>query len=193
MREWLPENFTPPQGLAEKIAKTAIKRGKARRRNERIALSFCSFLFVGILSFMAVQNFRDLTPLESRHSETGFTAKTNEESPVPRIRPADGVREAVPVAGRSFRSEAPEGLGRMTPSASARKPLPSEVLNFQKVDDSVEISWQGKGRYAVYKCDTPTFSACSIVKVVEGNKYLDKDENSGKIMYYRIEPLERKG
>jgi hypothetical protein len=64
-------------------------------------------------------------------------------------------------------------------------------LRIQKLDHSLEISWEGDGEFIVYKCDSPKFDKCSFADVVSGNRYLDKDDNSAKIVYYRIEPLKK--
>jgi hypothetical protein len=193
MREWLPENFTPPQGLAGKIAKNAIKRGRARRRNERLALSFCSFLFVACFSYVLVNNMDTATnsPVDNAAFKSAPPQAEDLRLPVPAVA-ADSV-------GANGGSPAKVGAIHESPSAKTETANnrfwanPELPLQFSKVDHSVSITWGGKGKYAVYKCDSPKFDACSMVQVVEGNKYLDKDENSGKIVYYRIEPLGKKG
>lgn len=182
MKEWLPENFTPPADRASEIARTAVKRGKARRRNERIALSCCSFLFVAAFTFMAV---RDLRPVGGSP-----TANVNPAVPTNLIPTPSPVIEAAQAAQPANR--APGGPDQNNPAANPA-PAASSDLNVLRVDHSVAITWEGTGTYAVYKCDSPKFDTCSIMEVVEGNSYLDKDENSGKIVYYRIEPLAKRG
>ncbi|MFB3851564.1 MAG: hypothetical protein ACE14Q_06545 [Acidobacteriota bacterium] len=69
--------------------------------------------------------------------------------------------------------------------------LSTTPIKFQKVDHSLEISWEGEGEFIIYKCDSPKFDKCSVADVVEGNRYLDKDDNSATIIYYRVEPLKK--
>ena len=174
MREWLPENFTPPEGRASEAARMAIKRGKARRRNEKIALSFCSFLFIAAFSFMTVRNLEVTAPFAGS-SDNGTQAGS---------RALHG-REPMQNAGVKP-APTPFRVGAIHES-------PASDIEISKVDHSVAIKWGGEGTFAVYKCDSPKFDSCSIMEVVEGNSYLDKDENSGKIVYYRIEPLQKRG
>lgn len=180
MREWLPENFTPPEGRASEAARMAIKRGKARRRNEKIALSCCSFLFVAAFSFMTVRNFHESAP----------------SSFPPLVKGDQGGFEKAQVENPSPSLPLPKGEGASAPAplpAGAIHESPASDIEISKVDHSVAIKWEGEGTFAVYKCDSPKFDSCSIMEVVEGNSYLDKDENSGKIVYYRIEPLHKRG
>ena len=79
----------------------------------------------------------------------------------------------------------------VTPPCPPLKGEESVTPKLQKVDDSLEITWQGEGEFLVYKCESPKFDTCSFVKVVKGNKFLDKNEGSGKIVFYRIEPLKK--
>jgi len=193
MKEWLPENFTPPADKASEVARVAIKRGKSRRRKERIALSLCSFLFVTVMSFMAV---RGLAPL------SGPAPADVPSAPEVAVSGSPGVSGQIPPLAKGDKGGfSTVGSTKPSPALPFRKgegpaepPRASSAdLSMEKVDHSVAISWEGKGTFAVYKCDSPKFDNCSIMQVVEGNSYLDKEENSGKIVYYRIEPLAKKG
>ena len=186
MKEWLPENFTPPRNRVSEIARNAVKRGKARRRNGKIALSCCSFLFVAAFTFMAVQNFH-IGRTAVRPYETAAAVPTVPEPLTPLAKGDQGGFDGMVVENPSPALPLPKGEG-----ASSRQSVPADI-SIEKVDHSVSISWEGKGTFAVYKCDSPKFDACSIMEVVEGNSYLDKEENSGKIVYYRIEPLTKRG
>ncbi len=64
-------------------------------------------------------------------------------------------------------------------------------IKMTKIDHSLEIRWDGEGEFVVYKCESPEFDRCSVADVVSGNRYLDRDDNSAKIVYYRIEPLKK--
>ncbi len=196
MREWLPENFTPPEGRASEAARMAIKRGKARRRNEKIALSCCSFLFVAAFSFMTVRNLEVTAPFagsSDNGTQAGSRALYGREpmrnagvKPEPTASPA--AEDETGNAGVKPATTSPNSL-----PVGAIHESPASDLEISKVDHSVAIKWDGEGTFAVYKCDSPKFDSCSIMEVVEGNSYLDKEENSGKIVYYRIEPLTKRG
>ena len=192
MREWLPENFTPPEGRASEAAKMAIKRGKARRRNEKIALSCCSFLFIAAFSFMTVRNLEVTAPFAGS-SDNGTQAGSRA------LHGREPMQNAgVKPAPTPFRAGAIHESPAVQTETVDNRPgaiheSPASDIEISKVDHSVAIKWEGEGTFAVYKCDSPKFDSCSIMEVVEGNSYLDKDENSGKIVYYRIEPLTKRG
>ncbi len=193
MKEWLPENFTPPRGRASEAAKLAVKRGKARRRNEKIALSACSFLFVAVMSFMTV---RGLAPVSAPAPVTDPSALENYSASAKG--PTDVSVLVYPLKKGDegvFSTADYTKTSPAIPSRNGGSPANSDETDFslEKVDHSVAIKWDGEGSFAVYKCDSPKFDSCSIMEVVEGNSYLDNDENSGKIIYYRIEPLGKRG
>jgi len=164
MREWLSKDFNPPADLAGRIAKTAVKRAKKRKAIERTAMFFIPFLLVA--SFVVAR-------FSSEHPQA--------KQPV--IARSSSEQLSQSVIARSSSERFPK---RSNPPYSTENPL-----RIQKLDHSLEISWEGDGEFIVYKCDSPKFDKCSFADVVSGNRYLDKDDNSAKIVYYRIEPLKK--
>ena len=71
---------------------------------------------------------------------------------------------------------------------------PDLPVTLAKVDHSVAIQWQGaeNGEYEVYRCDTPTFEACSLAGTVQGTSWvdpgLDGGSGSATITYYKVVP-----
>jgi len=127
----------------------------------------------GVTSFNKEDSFQCTTP----EGAVGMTA--GGRSPEGAV----GMTDTNIVIARSSSERFPK---RSNPPYSTENPL-----RIQKLDHSLEISWEGDGEFIVYKCDSPKFDKCSFADVVSGNRYLDKDDNSAKIVYYRIEPLKK--
>ena len=210
MKEWLKE-INLETDFSKRITKNVMKRAKKRKITERIAISSLSFFFVAFL--IVFINFSPFTGKGS-HSDLSFAVLPTEESSNshPQSAPVlsldkGRVREGFPASGNPT-LPSPERGGEIispsyqegnegrfpsvvTPPCPPLKGEESVTPKLQKVDDSLEITWQGEGEFLVYKCESPKFDTCSFVKVVKGNKFLDKNEGSGKIVFYRIEPLKK--
>ena len=220
MKEWLKEINLEPD-FSKRITKNVMKRAKKRKITERIAISSLSFFFVAFLivfinfsPFTGKGSHSDLSfavlpteessnshpqsapvlSLDKGRVREGFPASGNPTLPSPERGgeiispsyqegnegrfPIEGNPSQPPLKGEEIQSSPLKGEESVTPK-------------LQKVDDSLEITWQGEGEFLVYKCESPKFDTCSFVKVVKGNKFLDKNEGSGKIVFYRIEPLKK--
>jgi hypothetical protein len=202
MKEWLKEINLEPD-FSKRITKNVIKRAKKRKITERIAISSLSFFFVAFLIVYGSRNLQvanvldnDNNPQVAKFQETGsrniYVANVLDDDNNPQvaqIQNNDNGTQAkdlrLPLHPKTTQAK------DLRLQACGYEPAPPITPKLQKVDDSLEITWQGEGEFLVYKCESPKFDTCSFVKVVKGNKFLDKNEGSGKIVFYRIEPLKK--
>lgn len=195
MREWLSNEFTPPVGLAEKIAKTVVKRAKRRRKIERTALFIMPFFVIA--AFVLTNNyFIQNVTLKGTSGEPFSLLQKNEihqwQNLQSSVQNSAKAELQSPADKKAIAVTAPEShIASATFQKNSNKKLYDSVIRINKVDHSLEITWDGEGDYVVYKCDSPKFDRCSVAEVVSGNRYLDRNEDSAKIVYYRVEPLKK--
>ena len=242
MREWLSKEFNPPQGIAERIAKRALKKAKRRKKIERSVIFIMPFFFIALFAFLMGSGGTRFFKGDSHeakirmtgdgHPERSFGASSPEGSPnfaATRFFKGDSHEAKIRMTGDghpdfSFGASSPEespnfvaqshGLGKdeILQERSPQRENQNDrggnnprrgnqndgdgannqnYIRMVKVDNSLEISWDGEGDFIVYKCDSPKFDKCSVADIVSGNRYIDKDDNSAKIVFYRIEPLKK--
>lgn len=183
MREWLSNDFNPPAGLAQKIAKTAVKRAKKRKAIEKSALFIMPFFVIAVVALLnSPYKFPPLSGEDKGGVSTNLTLSGGDKEVVSTV--VTSPQPSPDRRGSNFPPLSGEDKGGVST-------LSTTPIKFQKVDHSLEISWEGEGEFIIYKCDSPKFDKCSVADVVEGNRYLDKDDNSAKIIYYRVEPLKK--
>ena len=201
MKEWLKEIKLEPD-FSKRITKNVMKRAKKRKIRERIAISTLSFFFVFALivwtNFPLSRGSRNIYVANIQETGSRNLQVANGLNNEPQVKTTEKERRLKPAATNTAEMEREkttqaEACGYQTlrlpkPAATTTQ---SVTPKFQKFDDSFEITWDGDGEFIVYKCESPKFDTCSFSEVVKGNKYLDKNEGSGKIVYYRIEPLKK--
>jgi hypothetical protein len=71
---------------------------------------------------------------------------------------------------------------------------PDLPVTLAKVDHSVAVQWAGnpKDEFEVYRCESPTFEACSLAGRVQGTSWVDPGLDgpgaSGTITFYKVVP-----
>lgn len=192
MKEWLKNDLNLPEDFSKRITKNVLKRAKARKRQREIAIFSILFLFAisGIFLKDNLKTFLFSFPQGEKELNSLSSEVITPPSSLERLRSFNETPLSTPTSNKNIpQFEKREKLPPLTPQTGKSV----DDLKFAKVDDSLMIMWEGEGEFVVYKCDTPKFDSCSSKEVVKGNTYLDNDAQFSKIVFYRVEPLKRKG
>lgn len=187
MRDFLKENFEIDPSLPKRITQNVLKKAKIRRKRQKITYITISTLslFILLLLTFNLQRFETTNSI----SQTNISHKVEENSML-----NSGQNLLISQNQENLKNHSKERVITQSPnnlSTSSIEPKDPFPIKLNKFDSTVEISWDREGEYVIYKCESPLFDKCTQVEIVKGNKYLDKSNNSAKIVFYRVEPLKK--
>lgn len=91
--------------------------------------------------------------------------------------------------------EAPNPQSAVITPAPQAQEVSADVItpSLSKVEGGVELNWEGEGEFKISKCVDPAFKRCSVVKQVQGNRFVDTEDQEAPLIFYRIEAAGKGG